>query len=248
MSNQAPGDVRVFRLDPARQRVVARRRLAIMLPMTLVFTAGAQFFSFWLLRQQNTQVVSTETMVAIGVGTMVFCVAVMLWSVRRAQTSYRLHLGPDWLRIEMNNLAPIEVHRRDVRLVRERVAGLEIHRTGGFPVGVSRGLDGYDQVRDALLAWSPASAGPPSSAWTVKGIANLAAVLGLFGLSGLSYAAKTPAASFTLAGLASVSGVWLWWAFRDLPIKRKGFLRAYWLMAAIGVLFLNLFRWTQPLR
>jgi hypothetical protein len=196
------------------------------------------------MRQQQPTLMNDQTWLACCVAMVVVMVVVML-RMGRMLKSYRLHLGPDWLRIEMNNLGPIEVHRRDVRLVREGLFGLEIHRTNGFPVGVTRGLDGYDQVRDELLAWSPASAGQPSSKWTVKSIANFAAVLGLFGLSGLSYVAKTPATSFTFAFLASASGVWLWWAFRELPVKKKRFMRAYFLFAAVGVLFLNLFRWMQ---
>jgi hypothetical protein len=172
----------------------------------------------------------------------------LIWSVLRTAKGYQLLLGPDLLRVEVPGLAPIVVRRGEVTLVRERKPGLEIHRTSGMRVWVTRGLGGYDEVRDAVLAWSPAGAGPPSPARTWKGIATMVAFVGLFVFPGLSGFTKTLAPSLALAILAAGSGVWLSTVVRELPIKNKGFARAFCLILAASALILQAMRWTPLFR
>ena len=73
----------------------------------------------------------------------------------------------------------------------------------------------------------------------------MVAFVGLGLGSTLSGLVKGPALSGALTVLAAASGVWLWWALRELPIKNKGFMRAFCLILAASALLLNALRWLQ---
>jgi hypothetical protein len=239
---------RTFVLDPARQLVAARQRLRWMLPMMIGFCGAAQLFYWYQQRDQPHAMSGLTALVSFAV-LSVLLVVVMLRAAKRAARSYRLILGEDWLRIEVDQLLPIELRREEIHSVKEGAGGLQIFRRRGLPVGITRTIDGYLEIRDRIVAWVPAT--PPRTSGLsprLKATLNMVAVIGLFALSGLSYVASTPTVAFLLAGPAAACGLWLWWGFRDVPIKRIWMLRAYMLLAAVGVIGLNVLRWTAMAR
>jgi hypothetical protein len=235
---------RVFLLDPARQVVAARRRMRWMLAFVIVLCGAFQLF-YWYLGRGRPNAISGSASLISFVVLSVLLTVMMLRAAKRAARSYRLILGEDWLRIEVDQLLPIELRRQEIHSVQEGRGGLQIFRQRGLPVGITRAIDGYLEIRDRVMAWVPAAPAPTVGlSPRLKATLNVVAVLGLFVLSGLSYVATTATTAFLLAGPAAASGLWLWWAFRDVPIKRIWILRAYVLLAAVGVVFLNVLRWT----
>jgi hypothetical protein len=97
-----------------------------------------------------------------------------------------------------------------------------------------------------VLAWAPP--GTEGQKPPRRNIVDSLMVLGLFGLGTLSYLMPTPLAAWSLSIPAAACGVRLWWAFRDVPLKNRGILRAYMLLSAAGVLLLTLFRFTVTSR
>jgi hypothetical protein len=241
---------RVFRLDPRAHAALMRRRMIVMIAVVLAAMAGSHLYYQSLSQQQDRPApLPGEVWVAMAIGLAGLVVFSMVRAVRRAVNSYRLRLEPDALSIEMAGLLPQRVTRAEVTLVRERAGGLEIFRARGLPVGIARSLEGYAEVRAALLTWSPDS---PDRATTRRPViwtaASLAGVIGIFGLGPLSYVVKTQALSYGLAIVSAAAGVWTWWALREFPMKHRAVARGYALFCAAAVLIFNLLRWNTPTR
>jgi hypothetical protein len=81
---------------------------------------------------------------------------------RARWASFEIALEPDAISRSVEGYRPERLARAEVIAVDERPAGLAVRGPGGRGVFVPRELDGYERVRDALLAWRP-PAGPAGS-------------------------------------------------------------------------------------
>jgi hypothetical protein len=229
-----------FRLDPQRHAVVARRRLLWLAPYMLVMLAGMMWL-MWYLQRGLPQPMSGQTAITYYVVIAAVLGFSMFRVTRRAARTYQLTLSEDWLRIEVDQMLPVEVRRADVRAVRETAAGLVIHRIKGLPIGITRAIDGYLQIRDHVITWAPATARPRSEVWTAAG--GIAVVLGWLGLGGLSLWATAPASSVLLAIGAAGCALWLRWFFGQIPHKRRKEIQGFMLLQALAIVLLNVLRW-----
>lgn len=235
-----PNAPQEFRLDPERQKVAARRRLRWLLPYTWAVT-GVMVLFLWYLQRGRPGAMSGQSLAICYAVSVAFLSFSMMRATGRATRSYRLLLGADWLRIEVDQLLPIEFRRGDVRAVRETRAGLQIYRTKGPCICITRTIDGYLQIRDQVTGWAPPAAAVPSERW--RTLVSVAAVFGWFGLGGLSSVATTPAPSLLLAGGSAACALWIWWVFRQLPVKRGKLFRGFMLLQAGAIVAFQILRW-----
>ncbi|MGH7437487.1 MAG: hypothetical protein ACRENE_17560 [Polyangiaceae bacterium] len=162
-----PPGVRRFRLDPALQRVHARRRvlrsMRVIGPVMLVMMYGVTSFASGPAGANLSPFI---TLFVVGF----FLLRVWVGVARRSSVelvSYELLVGPRVLRRMLAETQPAEVLRPEVTSIVELEDGLfvccdSVKRS----LYVTRALAGYEDVKAALEEWKPIE--PAVGGWLAK--------------------------------------------------------------------------------
>jgi hypothetical protein len=241
------GEARVFRLDPAKQAALVRPRLAWTLGSFLVISPGFIFLMTYVQRGQPHPM-SAGTLALCFAFAFVLAAVVMVRTTKKALQGYRLLLAADWLRIEAPAIAPQTITRAEVLHVREHNNGIELRRRRGIPMGITRAVAGYEEIRPEILSWAPAPAGKTPSRASAIGVLQSLGGLATFVLCPLSQTAKTPLVSLTLTAFAAIAATAFARLMSGLLPKRSWLARNFFYFIAGAIVLLSVMRWTglQP--